>query len=253
MLSSLLVIAGSLLWGGSLFADPGSNQPSTQPAAKGNEIFEAARNGDFEKVKSLLKDNADLVFSRDDSGDTPLHWAVSKGHKEVAELLLANKADVNAKNNVGETPLFSAASKEMAKLLLGNKADVNARDNGDETPLHEANKEVTEVLLANGADVNARTNNGTTPLHLAAFDGNKDRVSCLLASNADVNARTDDGDTPLHWAAKGAGSSDVAKLLLDHKADVNAKDKGGHTPLDNAETNSHQNIADLLRQHGGVE
>ena len=28
---------------------------------------------------------------------TPLHWAAAKGYKNVAELLLANKADVNAK------------------------------------------------------------------------------------------------------------------------------------------------------------
>ena len=63
---------------------------------------------------------------------TPLHWRRLNGHKDVAELLLANKADVNAKDNDGETPLHMAAfkgHKDVAELLLANKADVNAKDN----------------------------------------------------------------------------------------------------------------------------
>ncbi|MGH9605022.1 MAG: ankyrin repeat domain-containing protein [Terracidiphilus sp.] len=37
-------------------------------------------------------------------GNTPLHAALM-GHMDVAELLLANRADVNAKNNYGQTHL----------------------------------------------------------------------------------------------------------------------------------------------------
>ena len=51
------------------------------------EIHDAAKNGDLEKVKALLKGNPDLVFSNDTYGLTPLHLAVSKGNKDVAELL----------------------------------------------------------------------------------------------------------------------------------------------------------------------
>ena len=56
----------------------------------------------------------------------------SEGHKDVAELLLANKAEVNAKDNNGWTPLHLAAPKghkDVAELLLANKAEVNAKDN----------------------------------------------------------------------------------------------------------------------------
>ncbi|MGO8926242.1 MAG: ankyrin repeat domain-containing protein, partial [Limisphaerales bacterium] len=51
---------------------------------------------------------------------TPLHLAARLGHKDVAELLLASKADVNAKDNGGQTPLHLAVvfgHKDVAELL----------------------------------------------------------------------------------------------------------------------------------------
>jgi hypothetical protein len=84
------------------------------------EIHDAARDGDLGKVKTLLKSNPDLVFSKDDAGRTPLHWAAGVGHKDVAESLLANRADVNAVDSLGMTPLQDAAGygyKDVAELL----------------------------------------------------------------------------------------------------------------------------------------
>jgi ankyrin repeat protein len=41
-----------------------------------------------------------------------------KGQKEIAELLVAAGADVNAKNKDGATPLdYASANKEIADLL----------------------------------------------------------------------------------------------------------------------------------------
>jgi ankyrin repeat protein len=77
--------------------------------AFGGEIHNAAKSGDLEKVKALLKDNPDLVSSKEDNGETPLHWSALMGHKDVAELLLANKAKVNDKASNGLTPLHWAA------------------------------------------------------------------------------------------------------------------------------------------------
>src|ERR1017187_5732369 len=87
------------------------------------EIHDAAKFGDLAKVKALLKDNPDLVFSKDDYGQTPLHYAAYFCQKDVAELLLAKKADVNAKENHDGTPLYAAATKgykDMVELLLAN-------------------------------------------------------------------------------------------------------------------------------------
>ena len=112
--------------------------------------------------------------------------AASKGHKDVAELLLANKAEVNAKDNDGATPLHWAAHnghKDVAELLLANKAEVNAKDNDGETPLHWAaakgHKDVVELLLANGADANVKAKNGATPRSYATEKGYKEVVELL--------------------------------------------------------------------------
>jgi uncharacterized protein len=52
--------------------------------------------------------------------ETPLYLAAFNGRKDVVELLLANKAEVNAKNKLGYTPLHGAdlmGCKDVAELL----------------------------------------------------------------------------------------------------------------------------------------
>ena len=54
------------------------------------------------------------------NGETPLHDAAYGGQKEIVELLIAEGADVNAKDRDGETPLDGAIKykrTETADLL----------------------------------------------------------------------------------------------------------------------------------------
>ena len=98
---------------------------------------------------------------------TPLHIAANNGHKEVAELLIAEGADVNAKGVIGITPLHYALTKEIAELLIDKGADVNAKDKYERTPLHGVTtKEIAELLIAKGADANAAMKNGRTALDM---------------------------------------------------------------------------------------
>lgn len=201
---------------------------SSSNLALAGEIHEAVKNNELVKVRSLIKDSPDLVFSKDEDGFTPLHLAAANGYKEIAELLLANKADVNAKDNGESTPLHQAvaAGGEHADLL--------------------------ELLVAHKADVNAADANGLTPLHYAALADDGKAVKLLLAHGAHPDVREKvDGNTPL-IIATGKGYKDVAEVLLANGADVNAPDKKG-TPLAWAIHTGHPEIADLLRQHGGHE
>ena len=77
----------------------------------------------------------------------------------------------------------SVQQAEVAHVLLAHGADVNARDESEETPMHSAayynSLEVAQVLLAHGADVNARTNIGNTPVAWAKRWGCRE-VEALL-------------------------------------------------------------------------
>jgi ankyrin repeat protein len=229
----------------------GSRETATSPAS---EIRDAARTGDLDKLKSLLKDNPDLVSSKDNHNQTSLHWAAAKGQTDVTRFLLAQNADVNATAYNGETPLIFAAvngHKDVVEMLLARKADVNAKGNSGETALEAAaingHREVVEALLANKADVGAKDSDGQTSLQMAAHMGHKDVVEVLLANKAEINAKANNGATPLH-AAAAKGHKDVVKVLLANSADLNAKSKDGLTPLGVAQANGHTAVAALLAE-----
>ena len=103
---------GALVWGGLAF---------------GGEIHSAAMAGDLENVKALVNAGPDLVFSKDNQGLTPLHWAAQNGPTEMVEFLLRNMADVNAKDNNGRTPLDIATRdgrKDMVKWIQAWMAEM---------------------------------------------------------------------------------------------------------------------------------
>ena len=232
-------------------------------------ICRAAQDDNLAMVKVLLKVWPNLVFCKykaenfyepDESGWTPLHYAAAFGHKDIVELLLANKSEVNAVDSDGRTPLHLAAytgQTDVAGLLLTNGADVNTFDRGGWTPLHTAvaenKKDMVQWLLAHKADVNAMTKDGQSPLYVAARNSYLNLVELLLANGADVNASGFDGWTPLHAAVVEANNQDIVELLLTKKAYVNAADNEGRTPLHMASRRGYTNIVELLRQHGGQD
>ena len=81
---------------------------------------------------------------------------------------------------------------EIVELLIAKGADVNMRDDSGQTPLLNAtsggHKEIIELFIAEGADVNAKGYDGMTPLHVAALYGRKEIAELFIAKGADVNA-----------------------------------------------------------------
>ena len=184
------------------------------------DIHKAAKEGNIEVVKQHIAAGTD-VNAKNENGFTPLHIAVSKGYKEVAELLVTNGADVNTKDN-GSTPLHKAAQfghKEIVELLINKVADVNAKGELGETPLHSAaadgEKEIVELLIVAGADVNVRDKEGYNSLHRATYERHKNVVELLIAKGTDVNAKTNQGETPLDMAVV-VGNNKIADLLRKH-------------------------------------
>jgi len=69
------------------------------------------------------------------------------------------------------------------ELFLSNAAEINAKDECGQTVLHAAAfhgyKDVAEFLVASGAEVDAKDNEGATPLHYAARNGHRDVAEIL--------------------------------------------------------------------------
>ena len=219
----------------------------------------AARTGDVEAIRALLRNGVDLNARRDD-GRSPLSGALWSGHTEIARMLLSVGTDPNAGDDVGEAPLHIAAKmgdEEATRALLRHGADPNAKEGDGQSPLHHAtySPEVARLLLSAGADPNARQLGDVSPLHVAAQAGKTQIVSMLLEAGADSNAQDDNGWTPLHYAARTAfipGVIEAAQLLVAAGANVNARDSDGITPLEVAKRFKDQDDLALAEYLSGI-
>jgi len=111
----------------------GESQQSASAPKANKALLYATRVGNIEDVKKHLAAGVDVNTKGNWLEGTPLGNAAEKGHKEIAELLIAKGADVNAKND-GRTPLHWAAEKghkETAELLIAEGAEVNNAVNPD--------------------------------------------------------------------------------------------------------------------------
>ncbi|CAL1269088.1 unnamed protein product [Larinioides sclopetarius] len=72
------------------------------------ELHEAVFENDLMRVAAALRTHD--VAQKDVHGNTPIHIAVMKGHKECVQLLLAHNAPVKVKNKLGWSPLAEAIS-----------------------------------------------------------------------------------------------------------------------------------------------
>ncbi len=124
-----------------------------------------------------------------ESPDISIQDAIKEGDIQSVMQHLAAGTDVNAKDERGETAMFSAVIggyKEIIKMLVNKGADVNEKNNAGFTPLHEGSytgqKEIVELLITCGADVNTMKIDGMTPLDMASF-GNHNEIAALLRNH----------------------------------------------------------------------
>ncbi len=156
-------------------------------------LFDAVASNDINIAKLLIENGAD-VNARDNHGKTPLFWenytsfkmsncsSFDKGiycffpidgdgekYIDLAKLLIENGADVNARDNYGETPLFSIVRKRFFSViepLIKIGANVNAKNHNGQTALFLAkHKAVANSLIKNGADINIKDNQGNSSKH----------------------------------------------------------------------------------------
>lgn len=103
-------------------------------------LWEAIRSFDAKEVLAALNAGAD-ARSHDRDGEPPIGIAAECTQTEIVKMLLAHRADVNATNKEGETPLLRASGKTREgtiatiQILLTHNANVNQQDRYGRTPL----------------------------------------------------------------------------------------------------------------------
>jgi ankyrin repeat protein len=189
--TSLRTVALVLLYGAADLGVAGLGAAANETA-----LVEAVKTGNRDGVRALLAAKANVNAAEPD-GTTPLHWAVLGNDVAIVDLLLRAGAKADVLNHNRMAPLALAA-------LNGNAA-------------------VIERLVAAGADVNVPLTDQQTVLMTAARSGGAEAVRALLAHGAKVDAREQRfGETALMWAA-AENHPEVIAVLTRGGADVNAR------------------------------
>ena len=150
-------------------------------------LHEATALGRPEDVSAQLDAGA-AIEMRSSDGFTPLQYAAFFGQISVVELLLERGADANAvaENPMKVQPLHSAAtigSVEICRRLLEAGADVNGRQQLGYTPLMSAalrgNDLLVRLFLDHGADRSTVAEDGKTARDLALEGGHSTLAETL--------------------------------------------------------------------------
>lgn len=211
-----------------------------------SDVIAAIHAGDIEKVRTFLETDATLAATRDDRGVSALMHAYYRGQKEIADLLVSARSELDVFEATA-----SGQGQTVAAILDRDPAQAKSWSADGFTPLHFAaffrQPEIARELIRRGANVAAVSMNPmeVTPLHSAAAAHSAEIVHVLVENGAPVNARQHGGWTALHAAADN-GDPEMVKFLVQHGADLHVRNDDGKTPLDIAELKGREQVLPLL-------
>ncbi|AVX05929.1 ankyrin-1 (plasmid) [Maritalea myrionectae] len=190
---------------------------------------------------------------------TGLHLASHEGQVAEIDRLIAQGADLNARDHRGRTPAHVAAFASHDKALIAlaeGGADLNALENSayDVLTIAAVADDVELVSLAmelgNAADLITSIYDGTA-LIAAAHLGHYDVVARLVDGGAPLDHVNNLGWTALMEAViLGDGGSDHVKtvqILVDAGANKSTPDRDGVTPLQHAKSRGYAEIVSILK------
>ena len=202
--ATLAVLAAALALTGCSAGSSESDFPAPTPSAPSASqpeagelrqldaaLIEAAWDNDVRQAEDLIADGAD-VNAKDDTAQSAFLIATSEGFLELLELTLKHGGDVTSKDSFNGTGLIRAADRghaDIAGRLVRAEVELDHINNLGWTALHEA------IILGDGSSRYV------------------DTVRVLVAAGADVRlASRRDGVPPLDHAVN-RGHDDIAELL----------------------------------------
>ncbi|AFL89224.1 ankyrin repeat-containing protein [Terriglobus roseus DSM 18391] len=184
----------------------GAAQSGNVEAARALIAYGANPNADLKKL-TITQEGGGMTMQGSGSGSV-LIYAAESGNPAMVREVLQYHPKLETHDREGKTAMFSAgnyrssdqdgARVECVRLLAEAGANVNARDNDGNTPLHETFlTDVEEELLKLGANVNARNNDGETPIFTTV---DNDGIPLFIEHGADLNIRNKKGETVMEAA-----------------------------------------------------
>ena len=231
---------------------------------------------------NLLISAGEDVNTVDNSGRTPLHYAVRRGRKRVAIRLMTN-TNVDIVDNQGKNPLFYAVTScqiEVVEHMLKNfRVDVNYVYDDNETILHKTIRlgrdgipilklliNICAIEINSVGDRHAVNYMGITPLHVAAQCGNVEAIKLIRNKVNNMNLLDRwvnlyafpftsitvefQNQSPLHYAVEN-NHPGVVRYLIGSGANMMITSDYEETPLSLAQKRGYTEIVQLL--HNGKE
>jgi Ankyrin repeats (3 copies)/Ankyrin repeat len=185
------------------------------------KIVEYIKNQQENEAKRLLEE-ANIFDATDNNGETALMQTASRGHYEIVEMLLAEKANPDIHKSGGWT---------AANLALYYS--------GREYRYERYKPYIFTLAVLYKSNPNLKDNNSHI-LHSAVRGKSSETIRLFLEAGANPNViNENDGETPLHRIAQRYIEGDnptrkreIVLLLLNARAIPNLEDKRHRIPLD---------------------
>ena len=238
----------------------GADCDSKDRFGKSPLMWAAGCGSDATDVMELLISYGSDVNKRDVLGRTPLHWVLTtSGDSSLAnfKVLLGHNAQVNIRDSSGSTPLGMTLQTpvlmdrlDIVRLLLAWKADINAKESFGRTALcsvlrctafseaqDQATEEIIRELLSSGAEIDTMDDEGRTPLFWALEGG----LACvklaemLVGFGANRGSRVLQGHPIEYWAERKsspAAEIDGVESIAKEIARIRAENETTTAPLD---------------------
>ena len=246
----------------------------------------AARNGHQELAELLIQQEGVVNARSSPLQESPFHFALEYGQQNTVEFLIRHGSEVDAGNNAAKNGL-----KLVAELLIRNGCDLDARGANWRVPFHLAvqkglknfvegysiieggearscltyssfqssEKFLTQHVSEVVANVFSKQN---TPLNLTAACGKNQISEILIHYGFCINASNDEKTVLFHFAVKNSHGH-LAEVLIDRSSvtSVNFTSSNQETPLNLAVRNIqrrtnqqyvHQSVFELEKQYSLV-
>ncbi|XP_070195077.1 transient receptor potential cation channel subfamily A member 1-like isoform X2 [Littorina saxatilis] len=228
-------------------------------------VIKVASRGNLDEFEKVYKADPKRLKATDNKGQTPLHAAAAKGHRNIVDFIIKQHGCLDATDNSGDTALHTAVRHNqpgVVEALLQGGADHSILNDEQMAPLHLAcdlgHVEVVKALLIDpNVDRNIKGETGMNCLHYCSVKDHSECAELLLKGGAKPCLRCDMGYFPIHIAAKCAAPKTLEVLIqqglkygYDRVTLLTFKDKENNMPLHAAVNGGNIKAVEVCLQAG---